>query len=341
MGERRRQAANADRNSVYIGALLKLPSTTFFGCTPYQVTTAIFNGQSQPNSIITEVLNGVAALRVQSTLTIELGGRYERLTALLGRDDKLSVEGPAYCIYEVHLDGEKAFRSEAICSKIGTVIADGSGFPKRRAPQPLDLSVRGARSLRLITRYANEFSQSGRHVHRASGCVWGGAMLIGRTAVDLGQQVGGGALRDALRKTVVEILDVVPAAKGKEPLKVGIPPIRIENSGDSPLQTQSEITLRNDLTTQLTSIKRLGRAPLVALSGADAEALSAALPVDGSARGNAAAVAAIARGFKADLLVFGALAPVGTDWKVTLRLVETTKGAVLKEAVATFPAPPK
>jgi hypothetical protein len=330
---RRLQDSGAVRNSVYIASLLDAPTSAHFGNSRYTAGTAFFGGEPQPNSIITEVQNGLAIQRVNSWLTLELGGRFERFSAILGRDDKLAVQGPAYCIFEVHADGVKVFRSEAIRSSVAQVNTDGSSFPKRRAPQPVDLSVRGVKSLRLVTRYANEFSQAARHVHRASGCVWGGAQLVSRTAVELGQQVGSGPLRDAIRKAVVTILEAVPPPSPKDPLKVGIPPLRIESSGSSPLRTgETEIVLRNDLTTQVTNIWRSGRAKLVAMTGTDAEALAAALPAEGPARGNSTAVAAIARGLKADLLIFGSLASVGTEWRVTLRLIETTKGNLLKEA---------
>lgn len=329
----RRRLQDAVRNSVYVASLLDQPGTVFFGNCRYTGATAYFDGEQQPNSIVTEVLNGIAAQRVNSMLTLDLGRRFERFTALVGRDDKLAVQGPAFCIFEVHADGVRVFRSDAIRSPMVSVNTDGSGFPKRRAPQQIDVSVRGVKSLRLITRYANEFTQSARNVHRASGCVWSGAQLVARTAVELGQQVGSGPLRDALRKAIVLILEAVPPPSARDPLKVGIPPVQIDNGGTSPLQAgETEIVLRNDLTAQVTNIRRSGRAKLVAMTGPDAEALAAALPADGPARGNAAAVAAVARGLKADLIIFSSLKSVGTQWRVTLRLIETTKGNLLKEA---------
>lgn len=320
---------------VPVDRLLRSVATQQSGYRPYSPRTATMDGRAYPRSLVTEVNNNVDPNDQIATLTLRLDGRYRRFLAMVGRDDILHRAGPAYCYFEVWGDGRRLFRSEAIRSGLTQVLA-GPSASKRKVPQEVDVPVRGVLSLRLVTRYAREFSQQAPNVNRASGCVWGSAQLLPLLPPTGRDLVPDDRLREAARAAALRLAAGVggdAALQKRLPLTVGVPPLRREAGAPG-----EEAALRLLIAQEIFAVRRGLDSIFKALPTADAAALAAALPPTGSARTVPASVAAIGRGFQADLVLLGALTKAGGRWQVTLRLVETKAGKPLE--VVTVPLPP-
>jgi len=125
-----------------------------------------------PHALITEV-GGAGSSQTLSILALNLEGRYERFQASVGRDRSLSENGSAAAAFEVWADGTLLYRSAALRPSRG----------RNATLQPIDLLVRGTRSLQLVTRFADTETHTGNNGPvRASGCLWGDPRLSLPTA---------------------------------------------------------------------------------------------------------------------------------------------------------------
>ena len=325
-------------STIYVDTLLNLPGTQWSGNERYVTLRAMMNGVLYNRSVTTNVSRNDDPGRQYSTLTIELNAKCDRFQATVGREDTRQLRGPGYCVFEVYGDGQRLFRSEAIRSNLTPVRVDSIGV-KRNAPQEVDVSVRGVRTLQLKTRYASEFSQQARFVDRAEGCVWGQARLT-LTGSDVSGEFTEGPIRDALRSAAIRVTSAFPAlSKEAKPLRLGIAGLRLPKNGEPGAgRGDAEEKLRALVADTVFGMHRDGKASVAPLPAADAKALGAALSGESAARDNAQAALAIARGFHADLLLFGAMAAKPNGGKVTMRLIDVKTGKTLSEVVTPMTA---
>lgn len=314
---------------VYVDTMRGLISSRQEGFRPFVPVTAVMDNAVFPRSLTTEVSNNADPRDHTTTLTLRLDGRYDRLIATVGRDDRGHLNGPAYCYFEVWGDGRQLWKSEAIRSAVTPVLA-GASASKRKVPQELDVSVRGVLYLRLVTRYAREFSQQAPLVNRASGCIWGTPRLVPPPATTDRELIPDEDLRIAVQTAALRLSSRITGDakyRGRLPLRLGIAPLRIEKGTlDLRVTAEDETALRAVLSNQLFSVKQGFENVFDPLKPADSAGIAAALPADGSARGSAASVSAIGRGFKADFVLFGALVRIASGWQIQVRLIETKKG---------------
>lgn len=321
---------------VYVDTLLQMPTTQQTGNSPFRPVTATLDGVNYGRSLLTEVNNNATATSQYASLTISLNNKFERFQVTVGRDDTLAARGPGYCFFEVYADGKRVFRSMALRSALTPVKTGVRGGPKASAPQRIDISVRGVRSLRLLTRYALEFSQEARYVNRAMGCVWGAPRLIFASDAPPEVVVQNAGVRQAVREAAQRLAGTVanlPAYKGRaEPFQVGVTPLRVD-----PNPPADEPAVRALIANELGAQRRAEKRILEPLLPSDAAALAAALPIGGSARLSPGSVAAIGRGNRADFVILGALTRTAGRWQILLRLIETKDGAVIEQVTVAVP----
>lgn len=329
----------------YLDQLGRDPQTLRSGSSAYRPCVATIDGVRYPRSLVTGVVNGSLANDRRAMLTIPLRGAFERIRARLGRDDNMHILGPGYCIFEVWGDGRRLFRSDAIRSSLSDVAVDAA-FPKRGGTQEVDVPIQGVQQLRLVTRYANEFTQQARYVHRAFGCVWADPRLtpVSEESAARAALEADPGLRAALRNAAVKIAAAAPVTTaGSPPPRVGIAPFPLETrSGDGRFPVGlSEPATREFLSRELFAIKRGGAAAFVALAAGPALRLSTELPADGKQRTDPRAVAAAGKRAGADLLLFGALRPVKDGrpgWTLALMMLDVQTGRTVASAAERLPA---
>jgi hypothetical protein len=321
-----------------VDVLVAAPTTQMTGNTAFQPRQATMNGVQYARSLVTEVNNNATATQQFSSMTIDIGGRFSRFQVTVGRDDALAARGPGYAVFEVWGDGRRLFRSYALRSAMTTVQTGPGGGTKSQVPQKIDISVRGIRSLRLLTRYALEFSQQARYVNRAMGCVWGNPMLIFAPDAPPELVITHAGVKMAVREAAERLAGSVsnsPRYKDPKswPLRVGVTPLRVD-----PGPPADEPAVRALIAKELSAVRR-GREQqvLTPLSQADHASLAAALPVGGSARLSGESVAAIGRGVKADFVALGALIQTAGRWQVQVRLIETKQGGLLEQVTVPVP----
>ncbi|MES2461731.1 MAG: NPCBM/NEW2 domain-containing protein [Armatimonadota bacterium] len=170
------QESTAAEGQVFLDEIIKARSTRRSGFAPYRSTVATIGGEVFRRSLITEV-GGVKPSDTLSVVTLKIDGKYERFQATVGRSDEEARNGPAYAYFEVWGDGTCFFRSTAIRSA-NNMVTVPSGATVRKTPQTINITVRGTKTLQLVTRYASTIDQQAPDVTRANGCVWGDPRLL-------------------------------------------------------------------------------------------------------------------------------------------------------------------
>jgi hypothetical protein len=337
--------AEGEYPPVYLDALLRDVRVQGTGAR-YRPGTANVGGVMYGHSLETEVVNGAMARDREATLTVSLAGRFDRFRATVGRDDNDHILGPGYCFFEVWGDGKLLFKSDAVRSSV-TPVKVSTAIPKRSTPQEVDISVRGVRYLRLVTRYATEFTQQARYVQRAMGCVWGGPRLLPLSDAAAGADAvrADPGLRAAVRSAALQVLAALPPrAEDAAAPKLGLTPLRIAGlDRDERFPAGlSEPAVRALLADELFAVQNAAGPKALPLDRNAAARLAADLPADGKQRTDRARVADAGKRAGADLLLLGALAlsPKG-EWQVSLQLTDAASGKPLGRATRTLrEAPP-
>ena len=250
--------ARRQDDAVYVDSLLGASTTRRGGLWPLTARPATMNGDTFAHAIVTEV-GSAQPIEQTSTLRLHLGGAYGRFVATVGRDDNETGGGPAYVYFELWGDDALLFRSTPIRSH-NFLVRARPGANTRKAPQAVDVSVRGVQSLRLIVRYAADIDQEGPQIVRGRGCVWGDARLLPATGGDTAPAptVNIGNLRDAVRGAAAQMAaqaasDLIADNKTTLPVKLFIAP----PPDDSPAPVRSA-ALREMLATFLLAARRPG-----------------------------------------------------------------------------------
>ncbi|MBC8104161.1 MAG: NPCBM/NEW2 domain-containing protein [Cytophagales bacterium] len=173
-------AVAATEGIVLVDDAMRAKSTKQSGFAPYRKRDVVLDGAPFPRSLQTEA-GGAKASDYLSVLTLKIDGKYERFQATVGREAEETRTGPAYAYFEVWGDGICLFRSTAIRSA-QTLVTVPAGTSTRKTPQAIDLVVRGARTLQLVTRFAAELDQQAVNITRARGCIWGNPRLLTASA---------------------------------------------------------------------------------------------------------------------------------------------------------------
>lgn len=159
----------------YVDTLLGEKSTRRSGFAMYVVHPTTLGGTALSHSLVTEV-GGAGESQTLSILTLRLNGRFTQFQATVGREPATD-DGSAGAYFEVWGDGDCLFRSAALYPARGGRRRD-KNHPEDT--QPINVAVRGVRTLQLVTRYAAEAAPSDSRrgaAPRASGCLWGDARL--------------------------------------------------------------------------------------------------------------------------------------------------------------------
>ncbi len=174
--------ASTGEGPVFVDQVLKAKSTRRSGFAPYRGSVVTLDGEVFQRSLTTEV-GGAKPSDTLSVLTLKIDGKFDRFQATVGRSEDEARTGPAYAFFEVWGDGTCFFRSSPIRSAASMVTVP-TGATIRKTPQAINISVRGTKTLQLVTRYASTIDQQAPGVSRANGCVWGNPRLLTATASD-------------------------------------------------------------------------------------------------------------------------------------------------------------
>lgn len=339
--QRRRDAAPEEPVTVYVDSLLRERSTRQKGYRPYTARAAVIEGQAYTRALVTEAGNARPDER-SSTLTLKLDGRYERFQATVGRDDTDALRGAAFAAFEVWGDDKPLFRSAPIRSS-RTLVRTAPGARTRRAPEEIEVSVRGVALLQLVTRYAAELTQqAAQPLGQARGCVWGDARLIAPSSQLLLSGGGDSALRDTLRLAALQVAGAAAAAKpqnGRLPMRLGVAPLYFTpGSSSAGIPAERIAALRSLLEQQLLAARRGAAILFMPLTARQAAQATRALTVRGDQpEPTPAAIAATGRQVRADCVLLGTLSRAGDDrWTLLLRLVETQNAVVIATTETTM-----
>lgn len=174
-----------ESNVVYLETLFKAPGVKYDGNLVFTPRRAKVDGEIFAHAMSADARFDPSGRSDTCGMTIPLDGKYLRFQARVCRDDQLAREGTGFCYFEVYADGKLLVKSDAIRSKLYPVRIDDTRG-KRVGGQDLDVEVKGARSLRLVVRYASDFVQTatfstgrvgGDPVRIAAGCLWVDAKL--------------------------------------------------------------------------------------------------------------------------------------------------------------------
>jgi NPCBM/NEW2 domain len=172
------------RDVVWLESLFKAPGVRYDGNFVFSPRKAIVEDKTYEHAMSVDVKDDPTGPGESCGMSIPVQGKFLRFQATVGRDDAQSKQGTGFCYFEVYGDAKLLFRSDAIRSSLWRVVTNEGGA-KRIHPQELDVEIKGVRLLKLVVRYANDFSQTatfstgvgGDHVKRAAGCVWCDAKL--------------------------------------------------------------------------------------------------------------------------------------------------------------------
>lgn len=170
---------------VYLETLFRAPGVKYDGNLVFTPRKAKVDGETYEHAMSADVRFDPNGPGETCGMTIPLDGKFLRFQARICRDDVLSKEGTGFCYFEVYADGKQLLKSDAIRSKLYPVRIDDTRG-KKVGGQEIDVEVKGARTLRLVVRYANDFKQTatfstgrvgGDPVRQAAGCLWLDAKL--------------------------------------------------------------------------------------------------------------------------------------------------------------------
>jgi len=170
---------------LWLDQLFKAPGVRYDGNFVFTPRPSKIYGELYEHAMSADVLCAPGLAAEECGMTIPLYGKFARFQAIVGRDDDETYWGTGFCYFEAYVDGKRVFKSEAIRSKYFPVrVTSTEG--KRSDPQPVDIDLRGARHLRLVVRYSQDFLQTatfstGRYggdtVRRAAGCLWANGLF--------------------------------------------------------------------------------------------------------------------------------------------------------------------
>jgi hypothetical protein len=340
-----------DENSVYLTDLIAATGPrTGFG--RYASRSVVLEGRRCEKSLMTEVRNRPDESTV--TLSVPLEKRFRRFRAYVGRDPAETAAGPGCAYFEVWGDERRLFLSMALRSPAHLVkVAPGAGAKVRRLPQEIEVSVRGVETLRLVTRYADDFVQTAPQVERARGCVWGDPQLEPEKEPDRPTATvvtAGGReapIREVLRGSALRLAVATLGTlepNGPLPLRMAVAPLRVQGRV---LVGPNETILRTVLVELLTGARRGTDALFTLLERREGERFAQEFPSRRPERAAPEEVAALteaARKRNADVVLTGTYFPAtaGQTARLTITLLNTRTGPQFGQRVgeteATLPA---
>lgn len=170
---------------LWLDQLYKAPGVRYDGNFVFTPRPSKIYGEVYEHAMSVDVLCAPGLAAEACGMTIPLYGKFARFQAIVGRDDDETYWGTGFCYFEAYVDGKRVFKSDAIRSKYFPVqVTSTEG--KRSDSQPVDIDLRGARHLRLVVRYSQDFVQTatfstGRYggdtVRRAAGCLWANGLF--------------------------------------------------------------------------------------------------------------------------------------------------------------------